>query len=251
MNRTDINAQRIKELSAGLQPCSAVPRLSSTIPACCPPGSVISSWNRSMEPLRLEKTSEFPNPPHCAHCLRPSVPHPRGSGAPPGMGTPPHSLGSCAVQHRSLGEEIFPNIQPEPPRRTSKPSPLVPSVSLQDIALTEMPTWEGCCSAPHEGVGVSTASKTHHGHSLDARAPGLYLPHMPIPTHKEIPVCAIFLQEAHACNPPCAPNPKATRIWSPRHSNLPLFIPHHKSMRPREHGHRGTSGTHLSPFVEQ
>jgi len=115
MNRTDINAQRIKELSAGLQPCSAVPRLSSTIPACCPPGSVISSCNRSMEPLRLEKTSEFPNPPHCAHCLRPSVPHPRGSGAPPGMGTPPHSLGSCAVQHRSLGEEIFPNIQPEPP----------------------------------------------------------------------------------------------------------------------------------------
>jgi len=112
MNRTDINAQRIKELSAGLQPCSAVPRLSSTIPACCPPGSVISSCNRSMEPLRLEKTSEFPNPPHCAHCLRPSVPHPRGSGAPPGMGPHHPSPGSCAVQHCSFRECIFPNIQP-------------------------------------------------------------------------------------------------------------------------------------------
>ena len=41
--------------------------------------------------FRLEKTSEIlksnPSPPHRAHCPRLSVPHPHGSGAPPGMVT--------------------------------------------------------------------------------------------------------------------------------------------------------------------
>ena len=51
-----------------------------------------------------------PSPP----CPHPSVPHPHSNGTPPGMVTP-HSLSSCAVQHRSFGRETFPITQPERP----------------------------------------------------------------------------------------------------------------------------------------
>ena len=53
--------------------------------------------------------------PHRAHCPRPSVPHPHSSGTPPGMVTPPPPWAAVPLQHCSLGEEYFPNIQPDPP----------------------------------------------------------------------------------------------------------------------------------------
>ena len=55
-----------------------------------------------------------PNP-HRAHCPRPSVPHPRGSSAPPWTVTPPPPCAAVPMHHRSFGGEIIPNIQPEPP----------------------------------------------------------------------------------------------------------------------------------------
>ena len=80
---------------------------------------------RIRESFRLEKTSEIPtsnpSPPHRAHCPRPSVPHPHGSGTPPWTVTPPPPWAAVPLQHCSFGEEMFPNIQPEPPLRADIP----------------------------------------------------------------------------------------------------------------------------------
>jgi len=43
----------------------------------------------------------------------PSMPHLHGSGAPPGMVTPPRPWAAVPMHHPSFGEEIFPNIQPK------------------------------------------------------------------------------------------------------------------------------------------
>ena len=48
-----------------------------------------------------------PQPPHHVHCPRPSVPHLHGSGAPPGMVTPPPPCAAVPLQHHSLEKKLF------------------------------------------------------------------------------------------------------------------------------------------------
>ena len=78
--------------------------------------------HRIIESLRLEETSKIPkshpNAPHHAHCPQPSEPQPHGSGTPPGTVTPPPPGQCVPMHHCSLGEGIFPNVQPFPPLRT-------------------------------------------------------------------------------------------------------------------------------------
>lgn len=59
--------------------------------------------------IRLGKDLSDPQSIPSPH---PSVPHSHSNGTPPGMVTP-RCLSSCAEHHRSFGELIFPNTQPE------------------------------------------------------------------------------------------------------------------------------------------
>ena len=93
---------------------------------------------------------------HCAHCPRPSVPHLHGSGTPPGTVTPPPPWVAVPLQHHSFREEMFPNIQPEPPLVQLKAITfcLIPSAHKELLADNHH-VWLGELLAPHGNPGSS------------------------------------------------------------------------------------------------
>ena len=91
-----------------------------------------TSWNvmqAIIESLRLEETSKIPksnpSPPHRAHCPRPSVPHPHGSGTPPGTVTPPLPGQLCHCLTALWEKELFLTANLNLPWHNVRPSPLV------------------------------------------------------------------------------------------------------------------------------
>ena len=71
------------------------------------------------EPFGLEKASEViesnPSPPHHAHYPHPAVPPSPQLWDTPRDGDPTTPWAAVPLPHRSLGEGIAPNSQPEPP----------------------------------------------------------------------------------------------------------------------------------------
>ena len=65
-----------------------------------------SHWRRALR-------SPSPTRPTMPTDRGPSVPHLHSPGTPPGMVTPPWA--AVPMHHHSWGEELFPNIRPDPP----------------------------------------------------------------------------------------------------------------------------------------